>query len=222
MTFDPGAVPPADDPLGDPGEAELQKRLDEARALLDALQPVANPGAFLTPETVEAAALLQQHDVAYFFGLHEELRPHKVLRIWLRAVAAAGKAMAEVEQKLAEKTEIIALAIELLELWHDSAEAWCWPKEHGPGCCWRMPGGDVKRYLIVAYGERNQVDRGGRKTPLAPGRQAVTEALDQLEARCRDDPSRRCASPATARGWSSTSAATITASSWSRMAGGGS
>jgi hypothetical protein len=169
--------------LGDPGEAALRERLDEARALLDALRPVANAGAFLAPETVEAAALLREHDVAYFYGLHEELRPYKVLRIWLRAVAAASKGMAEVEQKVCEKTRLIALAVELLELWHDGAEAWCWPKEHGPGCCWRMPSGEVKRYLLAAYGERNKADIGdGTKAPSAPGRQAVAEALDQLEA----------------------------------------
>jgi hypothetical protein len=99
--------------------------------------------------------------------------------------------MAEAKQRIAEKTRLIALSVELLELWHDGAEAWCWPKEHGPGCCWRMPGGDVKRYLLTAYGERQQIDLGdGGKAPAAPGRQAVAEALDQLEALAQAAPRR--------------------------------
>jgi hypothetical protein len=182
--FDPGAVPPTDDdPLADPAEAELQERLDEAKALLGPFPPVADPGRFLAPAAVEAAALLREHDVASFYQLHEALRPHKVLRIWLRAVAAVSKGMAEGEHRVAEKTRLIAIAIELLELWHDGSEAWCWAKEHGPGCCWRMPGSEVKRYLLRGYGERHQMTLdGGDKVPLAPGRQAVGEALDQLEA----------------------------------------
>ena len=35
--YQPGAVPPSDDPLGDPAEAELPERIAEARALLDAI-----------------------------------------------------------------------------------------------------------------------------------------------------------------------------------------
>ncbi len=108
--FDPGAVPPSDDPLADPAEVELQERLDEAKALLDAFPPVTDPGRFLAPDAVDAAALLREHDVASFYQLHEALRPHKVLRIWLRAVNAAGKGMAEGEQKVAEKTRLIELA----------------------------------------------------------------------------------------------------------------
>ena len=190
MNFDPN-VPPADDPLGDPAEAELRKRLAEARALLDAMRPVVNAGAFLSPEAVEAAAIVREHDIPYFYALYQELLPHKVVKIWDRAVAAAGKSMAEVEQKIAEKTRLIALAIELLEMWNDGGEAWCWPKEHGPGCCWRMPSGEVKRYLLAAYGERNKAELGdGGKAPTAPGRQAVAEALDQLEAIAHAGPRR--------------------------------
>ena len=33
--YQPGAVPPSDDPLGDPAEAELLRRIAEAKALLD-------------------------------------------------------------------------------------------------------------------------------------------------------------------------------------------
>ena len=173
MNFDPN-VPPADDPLGDPAEAELREKLAEARALLDAMRPVVNAGAFLSPEAVEAAAIVREHDIPYFYALYQELLPHKVVRIWDRAVASAGRSMAEVEQKIAEKTRLIALAIELLEMWNDGGEAWCWPKEHGPGCCWRMPSAEVKRYLLAAYGERNKAEIGdGEKAPAAPGRQAV-------------------------------------------------
>ncbi len=134
MDFDPSA-PPADEPLADPAEAELQKRLAEARALLDQFRPVTKPGRFLEPDAIAAAALLREHDLLYAYHLQEELRPHKVLRIWERATAAAGKAMAEGQQRIAEKTRLVAIAIDLLELWHDKARvAWCWPKEHGPGC----------------------------------------------------------------------------------------
>jgi hypothetical protein len=46
-----------------------------------------------------------------------------------------------------------------------------------------MPSAEAKRYLLAQYGERNQITlEGGRKAPMAPGRQAVGEAFDQLEA----------------------------------------
>ena len=100
---------------------------------------------------------------------------------------------------------LVALGAELFVLWHDGSEAWCWPKEHGPACCWRMPSSEAKRYLLAAYGERNQVTLdGGRKAPMAPGRQAVAEAMDQLEAMAHAAPRRpapRCASEAMAPAW---------------------
>jgi len=180
--FDP-SVPPADDPLADPADVELRQRLVKARVLFDGLRPIVNAGLFLSPEAIEAAALLREHDLPYFYQLHEELRPHKVLRIWLRAVAAAGKGLAEGEQKVAEKVRLIELADELLDLWYDGSQAWATVKEYGPGCSWRLPGSEVKRYLLRAYGERHQITLGdGRKVPTAPGRQAVGEALDQIEA----------------------------------------
>ena len=67
-----------------------------------------------------------------------------------------------------------------------------------------MPSGEAKRYLLAAYGERNQVTlEGGHKAPMTPGRQAVGEAMDQLEAMAHAGPRRpapRCASGATAPG----------------------
>ena len=185
---------PADDPLADPAEAELQKRLAEARALLDGLRPVKDAGRagrFLDPAAIEAAALLSVHDPLYHWQLQEELRPQRILQNWKRAISAAGKAMAEGELKLAEKTLLIALAGELLDLWHDGGEAWCWPVEHGPGCCWRLPSAEVKRHLLAAYGARHQLTlEDGRKAPSAPGRQGVAEALDQLEAMAHEGPRR--------------------------------
>ena len=54
-----------------------------------------------------------------------------------------------------------------------------------------MPSAEAKRYLLAAYGERNQVTlEGGRKAPMAPGRQAVAEAMDQLEAMAHAGPRR--------------------------------
>ena len=143
--------------MSDPAEAELRKRLAEARALLDGLRPVKNAGRFLDPDAVEAAALLSVHDPLYHWQLQEELRPHHILQNWKRAIAAVGKGLGEGEQKIAEKTQLIALVGELLELWHDGGEAWCWPVEHGPGCCWRVPSAEVKRHLLAAYGARHQL-----------------------------------------------------------------
>jgi hypothetical protein len=185
--FDPGAVPPAGDPFSDPAQAELQKRVDEARALLDGLRPI-NPlklGRFLEDDAAMAAALMQQHERRYFWELTQELRqqPFSILRDWLRAVKSAALVLAAGEMRVAEKTQLIAIASELLELWRDGGEAWCWTKEHGPGCCWRVPSAQAKRYLLAAYGERYQATlEDGRKVPMAPGRQSVAEALDQLEA----------------------------------------
>ena len=46
-------------------------------------------------------------------------------------------------------------------------------------------------YLLRAYGERNQITlEDGRKVPVAPGRQAVAEAMDQLEAMAYAGPRR--------------------------------
>jgi hypothetical protein len=100
--FDPAAVPPVDDPLADPAEAELQERLAQAKALLDELRPVTAPGRFLEPDTVEAASLLAAHDPLYLFELTEELRPFKVLRIWQRAIGAARRGVAGAEIAVTE------------------------------------------------------------------------------------------------------------------------
>ena len=192
--YQPGGATPADDPMSDPAEADLEAQLDAARELIARLRPVTavNVKAFLEPDALEAAAVLREHDVAYFFRLHEELRPHKVLRIWLHAIATTARGMGEGEQKISEKTRLIAIAKAQLDLWHDGADAWCWPKEHGPACSWRMPSGEAKRYLLAQYGERNQVTlEGGRKAPMTPGRQAVGEAMDQLEAMAYSGPRRR-------------------------------
>jgi hypothetical protein len=139
--FDPGAVPPADDPLADPAEAELKVRLEAARALLDGIgsPTAANLERFLEDDALEAAALLQQHDRPYFWKLTTALRPHKILRQWQHALGSVAKELADVEQRIAEKVQLVALGVELLELWHDGSDAWCWPREHGPACCWRMP-----------------------------------------------------------------------------------
>jgi hypothetical protein len=218
--FDPAAVPPVADPLADPAEAELQKRLEAARALIDGLRPPteANVDRFLADDALEAAALLREHERRYFYRLAQDLRPFNILRQWQAAIGTVAKELAEVEQKIAEKTQIIALAVELLELWHDGAEAWCWPNEHGAGCCWRMPGPEAKRYLLAAYGERHQATlEDGRKVPMAPGRQAVAEALDSSRRWLtpgRSGRPRRCASAATARGWCSTFAAMTTPWWW--------
>ena len=185
-------MPPADDPLGDPAEAELRKRLAEARALLDAMRPVVNAGAFLSPEAVEAAAIVREHDIPYFYALYQELLPHKVVRIWDRAVAAAGKSMAEVEQKIAEKTRLIALAIELLELWHDGVRGVVLAEGARPGLLLAhaqrrgqaLPAGGLRR------AEQGRRSSDGRKAPVAPGRQAVAEAMDQLEAMAHAGPRR--------------------------------
>ena len=178
------AAGPADDPLADPAEAELRKRLAEARALLDGLRPVKNPGRFLDPDAVEAAAVVREHDRPYFWRLKAELRPHKILRDWERAVGLVAKETGAAEIKVAEKTRLIALAIELLELWHDRANtAWCWPKEHGPGCCWRVQSKEARLHLLRAYGTTHQLTlEDGRKVPASPGKQAVAEAMDALEA----------------------------------------
>ncbi len=99
--------------------------------------------------------------------------------------------MAETERAIAEKVRIVALGVELLELWHDGSDAWCWPKERGAACCWRVPSSEVKRFLLAAYGARNQMALGdGSKVPMAPGRQAVAEAFDQLEALAHGAPRR--------------------------------
>jgi hypothetical protein len=184
--FDPGAVPPADDPLADPAEQELKERLEAARALLDGLGPVteANVERFLQDDALEAAALLREHDRPAFWRLTRALRPHNVLRQWQQALGVVAEQLAKVEQKIAEKVRLVALATELLELWHDkSGNTWCWPREHGPGCCWRVPGKEVRIYLLRAYGQRHQLTLGdGRKVPASPGKQGVLEALDSLEA----------------------------------------
>ena len=182
---------PHDDPLGDPAAADLRQRVEEARARLDALRPITNAGLFLDPAAIEAAAIVREHDLAYFYELHEALRPYRVLRIWLRAVSAAAKGLADSEIKVAEKTRLIAIAVELIELWHDGGEAWAWPREFGPACSWRVPGPEIKRYLISVYGERHQVTLdSGEKVPLPPGRQAVVEALDAIEAMAYRAPQR--------------------------------
>jgi hypothetical protein len=183
--FDPN-VPPADDPLTDPAELELQERLAEARVLIDGIRPATevNIERFLEDDALEAAALLREHDRPYFWRLTEELRPFKVLRQWQGALGSVAKALAHGEQKVAEKARLIKIADDLLSLWHDGSDAWCAAKERGPGCCWRMPSGEAKRFLLLAYGERNQITIGGdgRRVPTAPSRQAAAEALDQLEA----------------------------------------
>jgi hypothetical protein len=106
-----------------------------------------------------------------------------VLRIWLRAVAAAAKGMAEGELKIAEKIRLVALGADLLDLWHDGSEAWCTVKARGPGCSWLVASAEARRFLLGAYGAAHQVAlEDGRKVPAAPSRQAVAEAADQLEA----------------------------------------
>ena len=183
--FDPASVSPSDDPLADPAEVELEARLAEARRLIDELRPVSLETAekFLEDDALEAAALLREHDRPYFWRLSRDLRPFGILRQWSPAVTAAAKELAETEVRNAEKTQLVALASDLLEVWHDGAEAWCWPKEHGPGCCWRVPGGEVKRFLLAAYGAAHQtVLDDGRTVPAVPGRNAVAEALDLVEA----------------------------------------
>ncbi|MCC2663430.1 MAG: hypothetical protein K0S35_1352, partial [Geminicoccaceae bacterium] len=94
--FDPGAVPPAADPLGDPAEQELKGRLERARALLDGIgSPTpANVGRFLEDDALEAAALLREHDRPAFWRLTEKLRPHRILRQWQGALGAIAKQMA--------------------------------------------------------------------------------------------------------------------------------
>ena len=218
------AASPADDPLADPAEVELKARLAAARALLYRLRPVKNPGRFLEPDAVEAAALLSVHDPLYHWQLQEELRPHHILQNWKKAISTAGKEMAEAEVKVAEKTRLIALATELLELWHDGGEAWCWPKEHGPGCCWRLPSAEVKRHLSrpTASATRRR-SRAARKCRCRPGAKRLPRRSTRSRpwrTAARVGPSPRSGSPATVPGSCSTSAARTTRSPWSRPAGG--
>ena len=108
--FDPGAVPPADDPLGDPAAAELAARLEEARALIDARRPATeeNKARFLEDDVLRAAALLRAHDPGYFVLLADKLRPLKILREWLKAVKTAGERMAGEAAVAAAKAKIAA------------------------------------------------------------------------------------------------------------------
>ena len=153
------AAGPADDPLADPAEAELQKRLAEARTLLDGLRPVKNPERFLDPDAVEAAAVVREHDRPYFWRLKAELRPHKILRDWERAVGSVAKEMGAAEIKVAEKTQTDrASRPSCWTFGTIAATAWCWPvKAWGPGCCWRVRerarrGGTC----CAAYGRQHQ------------------------------------------------------------------
>jgi hypothetical protein len=190
--FDPTAVPPASDPLSDPAEAELLRRIAEAKALIEGL-PIdkANVARFLERDAVAAAVLLKRHEWSYFWRLSRRLEPFSILRQWEAAMRIVTAEMAEDEQKVADKVRLITLADETLELWHDGSESWCWPKELGPACCWRMPSSEAKRYLLAKYGERHQITLDGeRKAPMTPSRQAVSEAMDQLEAMAHSGPRR--------------------------------
>ena len=89
--FDPASVPPADDPLADPGEVDLKARLVAAKALLDQFRPINEPGRFLEPDAVAAAALLHGHEHVYMHHLQEELRPFRILRRWQTAVLACAR-----------------------------------------------------------------------------------------------------------------------------------
>ena len=103
--YQPGAVPPADDPLGDPAVAALQQRLDQARArlddLLNQLRTAAEADkaccvrAFFAPAALEAAAVLKAHDTMAYVELCGALRPHKVITLWSRAVEEAAKVLAQ-------------------------------------------------------------------------------------------------------------------------------
>jgi hypothetical protein len=126
---------------------------------------------------------------------YSRIRRDEAKRLGLTRVEDLDKAVKGLrplgQAEITEKVQLIALGTELLELWHDGSEAWCWSKEHGPSCCWRMPSGEAKRCLLAAYGERHQATLDdGRKVPTTPGRQAVSESLDQFEAMAHDGPRR--------------------------------
>jgi hypothetical protein len=174
---------------------EKRKKLEEEKARLQAGTPNGQDGEIDWSAVPPAAGFASMADFATEAARLATLPEHEYDRCRKAEAERLGVRLETLDRavkglrppgaaEITDKVKFVALGTELLDLWHDKASvAWCWTKEHGPGCTWRVQSKETRIYLLRAYGVLYQTTLDdGRKVPAAPSKQAVAEAMDQLEA----------------------------------------
>lgn len=100
------------------------------------------------------------------------------------AVRAARQASGDEQIRATQRDALVCIAVSHGELWRDEAEEpYATIEVAGHREHYRVRGQQYRRWLTRAYGDENKIEGPkGEELPSAPGNQAVTEALNAIEA----------------------------------------